>query len=438
MFTKILLATTPNDESKGASNLSFALARPSSSKLFIFHAYGLAEEGWSSIRYLLPSGKVDEVTRDMEAYFEKELSGIENYEISVVPGVPHDEILRYARKKKVDLIVMGPHRVEHNQPRIWGLTGSTLQKVSLRARCPVMIVPPDVPKIFPSSDVELSREDRAAYKILVVDDELSLRDSLKEWLEEEGFTTGMAESGQQALEMLAADEYHLMLTDIKMPGMDGVTLLNEAKKNHPELSVVMMTAYATIDTALTAMKTGALDYLVKPFDPDTLIPKVLKIHQDYEVTKGRLRVAFSNIVLATDFSEPANCAFNFAVDIAQYYDAKLHVFHALPASAGHDAYFEQKVIEQNIQDALGRMKKRYGDTLNGMVDYSMDAWEGVPHVEILKFARWRYADLIIMAHHSKADDPEKALLGSTVIKVASSSRCPVLSINKDFVPSCGT
>ena len=55
--------------------------------------------------------------------------------------------------------------------------------------------------------------DRKKYKILVVDDELSLRDSLKEWLEEEGFTTGMAESGQQALDMLAKEDYHLMLTD---------------------------------------------------------------------------------------------------------------------------------------------------------------------------------------------------------------------------------
>lgn len=436
MFRKILLATTPIDESKGASNLSFALARPSNSKLFVFHAYGLAEEGWSSIRYLLPSGKVDEVKKELIKHYKDELSKIDNFKVKVVPGVPHDEILRFARKENIDLIVMGPHKIDKNQPRIWGLTGSTLQKVSLRARCPVMIVPSDMPKIYPSGDVELSDEDRKKYKILVVDDELSLRDSLKEWLEEEGFTTGMAESGNQALEMLAKEDYQLMLTDIKMPGMDGVELLNRAKKNYPDLGVVMMTAYATIDTAVDAMKIGAHDYLIKPFNPELLIPKILKIHQNFEVTKGRLKVAFGNIVLATDFSEPAYCAFDFAMKIAQYYDAKLHIFHAISLTDDKEIP-PQSVIEGNISAAIGHMKNKYGSDLKDLVEFSMESWEGTPHVEILKYARWKHADLIIMAHHSKGKDPEKAVLGSNVIKVASVSNCPILSINKDFMPSCG-
>ncbi len=437
MFRKILLATTPVDESEGASNLSFALARPTSSKLFVFHAYGLPEEGWSSIRYLLPSGKVEEVTQELTDYFEPHLSKIENYEVKVVPGIPHEQILKFARKENVDLIVMGPHRVEKTQPRIWGMTGSTLQKVSLKAKCPVMIVPPDVPQIFPADDVQLSEEDRKNYRVLVVDDELSLRDSLKEWLEEGGFSVDMADSGQQALDMLGKKEYHLMLTDIKMPGMDGVELLQQTKQRHKSVEVVMMTAYATIDTALKAMKIGALDYLVKPFDPELLIPKIINIHQDYEVTRGRLKMAFSNIVLATDFSEPSICAFNFALDIAQFYDATLHIFHALPILES-DAYPSQQEIESNIKDAIDRMKQKFEDDLVDAVDYSMDSWEGAPHVEILKFARFRHADLIIMAHHSKEKDPEKAVLGSTVIKVAGGASCPVLSINRDFIPRCSS
>jgi len=298
-----------------------------------------------------------------------------------------------------------------------------------------MIVPPDVPKIFPVDGVELSKEDRKNFSILIVDDELSLRDSLKEWLEEEGFFADMAESGTEALEMLEKKEYHLMLTDIKMPGMDGVTLLKQAKQKYPDMEVVMMTAYATIDTALSAMKIGALDYLVKPFDPELLIPNVVKIHQDYEMTRGRLKMAFSNIVLAMDFSKPSFCAFNFAQDIAQFYDATLHIFHVLPLSE-NDVYPSPMVIESHIQDAIDRMKNRFGSELAGVVDYSMDSWEGTPHVEILKFARFRHADLIIMAHHSKEKDPEKAVLGSTVIKVAGGAACPVLSINRDFIPKC--
>ena len=435
MFSKIMLATTPADESKGASSLSFALARPSRSKLFIFNAYGLPEEGWSAIRYLLPSGRVDEVKKELEAYFEPQLSKVENYEIQVVPGIPHDEILRFARKKNVDLIVMGPHRIDRNQPRMWGMTGSTLQKVSLKARCPVMIVPPDIPRIFPKDDVELSDEDRKNFSILIVDDELSLRDSLREWLAEEGFSADMAESGPAALEMMEKKPYHLVLSDIKMPDMDGVTLLKKVKEKYPDTTVVMMTAYATIDTALSAMKIGALDYLVKPFDPELLIPKVVGIHQDYEMTRGRLKVTFSNIVLAMDFSEQAMCAFNFAFEIAKFYNAGLHIFHALPLSE-NDAYPSPAEIDANIQEAMARMKEQFAGLLAGVVDYSMESWEGAPHVEILKFARKMRADLIIMAHHSKEKDPEKAVLGSTVIKVAGGSACPVLSINRDFVPKC--
>lgn len=433
MFSKILLATTPADESKGASNLSFALARPRRSKLFVFYAYGLPEEGWSAIRYLLPSGKVEEVKKELEDYYSPQLSKIENYEVRVVPGIPQDEILRFARKKNVDLIVMGPHRVAENQPRIWGLTGSTLQKVSLKARCPVMIVPPDVPQVFPVDDVALSKQDRKNFSILIVDDELSMRGSLKEWLEDEGFSADMAESGAAALEMLEKKQYQLMLTDIKMPEMDGVTLLTRAKQKYPAMAVVMMTAYATIDTALKAMKTGALEYLVKPFDPDLLIPAVMKIHQDYEVTRGRLKVAFQNIVLAMDFSEPALCAFNYALEIAKFYKASLHIFYAMPLLE-NDEYPSAEKIESQIQEAIETMKTLFGAKLAGVVGYSMDAWEGAPHVEILKFARICHADLIVMAHHSKEKDPEKAVLGSTTLKVAGGAFCPVLSINRDFVP----
>ena len=113
-----------------------------------------------------------------------------------------------------------------------------------------------------------------------------VRDSLKEWLEDEGFSVDMADSGGKALEYLDQNAYQLMLTDIKMPGMDGVEVLEKAKERHPELTVVMMTAYATVETAVEAMKIGALDYLVKPFEPDKLIPMVLRIYEEREATRG--------------------------------------------------------------------------------------------------------------------------------------------------------
>ena len=118
-------------------------------------------------------------------------------------------------------------------------------------------------KICPTGAVRLTALEREKFRILVVDDELIVRDSLKEWLEDEGFRVDIAASGLEALELLTDNRYQLMLTDIKMPGIDGVEVLSKAKQSHPDLTVVMMTAYATVETAVEAMKIGALDYLVK-------------------------------------------------------------------------------------------------------------------------------------------------------------------------------
>ncbi len=162
-------------------------------------------------------------------------------------------------------------------------------------------------KICPTQAIRLSQQERKKFKILVVDDELIVRDSLKEWLEEEGFSVDMAKSGQDALDKLSANPYHLLLTDIKMPGMDGVEVLQKAKESYPDLTVVMMTAYATVETAVEAMKTGALDYLIKPFDPDKLIPMVLNIYEDLEASQGR-QLEVGSVILCggTDYFDPAS------------------------------------------------------------------------------------------------------------------------------------
>ncbi|MBF0552311.1 MAG: response regulator, partial [Deltaproteobacteria bacterium] len=152
----------------------------------------------------------------------------------------------------------------------------------------------------PTAAIDLQLDRRKEFRILVVDDELIVRDSLKEWLAEEGFRVDMAESGPVALAALARNEYNLMLLDIKMPGMDGVEVLRQAKEARPELPVVMMTAYATVETAVEAMKHGALDYLMKPFDPDVLIHLVVRLYQDL-IKTGEVKLAVGAVILATGF-----------------------------------------------------------------------------------------------------------------------------------------
>jgi heterodisulfide reductase subunit A-like polyferredoxin len=123
--------------------------------------------------------------------------------------------------------------------------------------------------------------------VLVVDDEQIVRDSMREWLREEGYPVQTADSAAGALKRLAEGSFKVLLSDIKMPGMDGVTLLTRAKEIQPDLAVVMMTAYAAVDTAVEAMKQGALDYLVKPFDPDAVLQMVDRIYKDAVAENAR-------------------------------------------------------------------------------------------------------------------------------------------------------
>jgi two-component system, NtrC family, response regulator HydG len=106
--------------------------------------------------------------------------------------------------------------------------------------------------------------------ILIVDDEQVVRDSLVHWFTEEGYDVEGASSAPEALSKLAARETDLVIADIRMPGMDGIELLEKVKAEHLDASVILMTGYASVETAIRALKHGAFDYVTKPFDPDDL------------------------------------------------------------------------------------------------------------------------------------------------------------------------
>lgn len=116
-------------------------------------------------------------------------------------------------------------------------------------------------------------------KILIVDDELIMRESLAGWLERDGYVVQTAPSGEDALEQLKETRFDILLVDIKMEGISGLDVLRHMKENDPDVAVVMITAYGSIPTAIEAMKNGAYDYMLKPFDPNelgVLIEKIIR------------------------------------------------------------------------------------------------------------------------------------------------------------------
>ncbi|MCF8229610.1 MAG: sigma-54 dependent transcriptional regulator [Bacteroidales bacterium] len=106
--------------------------------------------------------------------------------------------------------------------------------------------------------------------LLIVDDEESVRDSLYNWFIEDGYYVDCAENAKEALSMLESRKYNIILADIKMPGMDGLEMHRRIKALNKESIVIIMTAFASVETAVQALKDGAYDYITKPFDPDDL------------------------------------------------------------------------------------------------------------------------------------------------------------------------
>lgn len=106
--------------------------------------------------------------------------------------------------------------------------------------------------------------------ILLVDDEFTVRDSLERWFRKDGYRVTSAESGMDALRCMEKDPYDVALLDIRMPGMDGLELQRRLKSIDPHLEIIIITAFASVDTAVEALKQGAFDYVTKPVDPDEL------------------------------------------------------------------------------------------------------------------------------------------------------------------------
>lgn len=141
-------------------------------------------------------------------------------------------------------------------------------------------------------------------RILVVDDEKKMRHILQLMLEREGFSTEQAENGKEALEMLKQKRFDMVITDLKMPVMGGMSLLEETKKIDPDFPILVITAYGTIENAVEAMQKGAVDYITKPFEEEQILItlkrclKFSRLSEEVKVLKEELmkHFDFSDII----------------------------------------------------------------------------------------------------------------------------------------------
>ena len=136
-------------------------------------------------------------------------------------------------------------------------------------------------------------------KILIVDDEPGVRESLSELLRIEGYLVGSAESGDRALKSLKEDDFDLVLLDLRMPGIDGVEVMGEIRKLHPDTRIIIITGFGTLESAIEAIRFGAQDYLLKPYSIEDILLSITKALSVKE-TKTRKEILIEQLASSLD------------------------------------------------------------------------------------------------------------------------------------------
>jgi len=129
------------------------------------------------------------------------------------------------------------------------------------------------------------------FDFLVVEDDQRMRELLKELLEREGYSVETAPDGGSAFELLQGKAFDIVITDLKMPDVDGTAVLEKAKELHPDALVIVITAYGTVESAVEAMKIGAYDYITKPFDPERLMLIIKRAAEYRRLARENLRLS---------------------------------------------------------------------------------------------------------------------------------------------------
>ena len=128
-------------------------------------------------------------------------------------------------------------------------------------------------------------------KLMLVDDEERYLQTTAKLIEKKGYEVFTARSGEEALQKLKAQDVHVVILDMKMPGMDGNETLKAAKALYPLVEIILLTGHATVDSAIDGLKNGAFDYLMKPADIDQILEKALDAFEKRQRVEEKIRVA---------------------------------------------------------------------------------------------------------------------------------------------------
>jgi CheY-like chemotaxis protein len=209
--------------------------------------------------------------------------------------------------------------------------------------------------------------------ILIVDDEKNIRLALSMSLETLNIPVETAASGEEALERLAQGEYGLMLLDLRMPGLGGMEVLRQVSQQRPEIKVIIITAYGSIDLAVEAMKLGAVDFLQKPFDVGQvreMVSRILEMHgesQGYEdylalakqrISEGYFEVAGVYAQKAVFLNPDRPEALNFLGGIAEVKGNRLEADEYYRAALTRDPNYGPAKL--NLERPVGRPQTQRG------------------------------------------------------------------------------
>jgi DNA-binding NtrC family response regulator len=147
--------------------------------------------------------------------------------------------------------------------------------------------------------IAIKESEMEKMRMMLVDDEERFLETTRKLLHRKGYEVLTATGGIEALEQLRLHNVHVVILDVKMPGMDGIATLKEIKRRYPMVEVIMLTGHATIESAVEGLKSGATDYLTKPADVEELIAKAEEAFEKRKVIEEKIRVAQTRKVMSS-------------------------------------------------------------------------------------------------------------------------------------------